>query len=76
MRVDEITQKMERYTDELKNKEGSLGEMTHNLDVVKARLKEVDERLRELRPGIRLDTLEERCELGRCYLIFTVFAMV
>ena len=62
MRVDEITQKMERYTDELKHKEGSLGEMTHNLDVVKTRLKQVDERLRQLRPGMRLDSLEDRCK--------------
>ena len=62
MRVDEITEKMERYSDELKHKEGSLEEMTHSLDGVKTRLKEVDERLRELRPGMRLDTLEERCK--------------
>ena len=64
MRVDEITQKMERYTDELKVKEGSLAEMTENLDVVKTRLKEVDEKLRQLRPGIRLDALEDRCKQG------------
>ena len=64
MRVDEITQKMERYTDELKHKEDSLGEMIHTLDVVRARLKDVDERLRQLQPGMRLDTLEERCKLG------------
>ena len=64
MRVDEITQKMERYTDELKVKEGSLAEMTENLDVVKTRLKEVDEKLRQLRPGIRLDALEDRCKRG------------
>ena len=54
--------KMYCYTDELKHKEGYLGEMTHSLDVVKIRLKEVDDRLRELRPGIRLDTLENRCK--------------
>lgn len=64
MRVDEITQKMERYTDELKVKEGSLAEMTENLDVVKTRLKEVDEKLRQLHPGIRLDALEDRCKQG------------
>ena len=65
MRVDEIVQKMQRYTDELQHKEDSLGEMTRNLDEVKTRLKEVDERLRQLRPGIRLDTLEERCKLRK-----------
>ena len=54
--------KMQYYTDELKHEEGHLGEMTHNLDVVKIRLKEVDDRLRQLHPGIRLDTLENRCK--------------
>ena len=64
MGVDEITQKMERYTDELKHNEGRLGEMTHNLNVVNTRLKQVDERLRQLRPGMRLDSLEDRCKHG------------
>ena len=63
MRVDEITEKMKRYSDELKEKEGSLEEMTRNLELVKTRLKAVDDKLRQLRPGMRLDTLEERCKL-------------
>lgn len=66
MRVDEITEKMKRYTDELKEKEGRLGRMTENLEGVKTRLKEVDDRLRQLSPGIRLDSLEDRCKLTRC----------
>ena len=63
MRVDEITEKMKRYSDELKEKEDSLEEMSQNLELVKTRLKEVDDKLRQLRPGIRLDTLEERCKI-------------
>ena len=59
--MDEITQKIERYTDELKHNECRLGEMTHNLNVVNTRLKQVDERLRQLHPGMRLDSLEDRC---------------
>ena len=67
-----LMKKMQHYTDDLKHKEGYLGEMTHNLDTVKTHLKEVDDRLRQLRPGIRLDTLEGRCKEKLCIvLLFT-----
>ena len=62
MRVDEITDKMKRYTGELQDKEKCLREKSQSLQEVNSRLKEVDERLRVLRPGIRLDSLEERCK--------------
>ena len=63
MKVDEITEKMKRYSSELEDKEKSLKDMSHNLDQVKTRLEQVDDRLRQLHPGMKLDSLEDRCEL-------------
>ena len=70
MRVDEITTKMKRYTDELESTEQRLREMSQSLEEVKGRLNEVDDRLRQLRPGIRLDNLEARCKpsCGQCVI--------
>ena len=65
MRVDEITTKMKRYTDELEDRQKGFEEMTQNLEEVKSRLAKVDDRLRQLRPGIRLDKLDDRCKLWR-----------
>ena len=69
MKVDEITEKMKRYSSELEQREDRLKDMSQNLDEVKTRLGQVDEKLRQMRPGIRLDSLEDRCKStsGRVY---------
>ena len=62
MKVKDLNDKIGGYTEQQKLFEDKIAEMKQLLTDVRERVKEVDTRLKQLHPSIKLDTLDSRCK--------------
>ncbi len=62
MKVNELNEQVRKYTAAKETFQEEVAQMKDLLSDVREKLKTVDARLKQLRPTLRLETLEDRCE--------------
>ena len=62
MRVRELEQSIQQYKEEQKVYQEKNRENMEILDQLRSELRDVDEKIKTLRPRIRLDSMDARCE--------------
>jgi len=68
--VTELEKSIQQYKQEQQTYDEKLQKNSEVLNKLRVQLEDVDKRVRVLRPGIKLSTLDERCKLGQSLVVF------
>lgn len=69
LRVTELEKSIQQYKQEQQTYDEKLQKNSEVLNKLRVQLEDVDKRVRVLRPGIKLSTLDERCKLGQSLVV-------